>query len=722
MESRRVLTRWVVLGTAIGVVAGVGAIVFMAGIELATRLLLGWGAGYVPPAPAGEGATVVTPVLRPWLLPVLAALGGLLSGLLVYGLAPEAAGHGTDAAVESFHHRGGRVRRRVPALKLIASAITIGSGGSGGREGPTAQISSGFGSALADWLHLSAADRRIALATGMGAGIGAIFRAPLGGAMMAAEVMYRHDLEVEALIPSLIASIVGYSIFGWWTGWSPVFGSQPDLAFTDPRQLPAYAALGLLCGAVGILYARAFYGTERLFRRLPLPRPLRPALGGLLVGLIGLVLPQALHTGYGWEQLGMQRDVVLGASLVLVLVLPLAKIVTTALSIGSGGSGGIFGPGMVIGGLLGTAFWRLTEGWVPGVPASPAPFVVVGMMALFGSIAHAPLAVMLMVAEMTGNLSLLAPAMIALGIATVVVGDQTIYAAQLGTRADSPAHRYRFGFPLLGTLPVRAAMAPPPRVLRDDASVAAAARALGPADAGAAPGGPAAPADGRAGAAAGATDGEPAALRGAPVLDGRGRFRGVVTPADLERVPPGDRPRTPLARVLPADPPAAAPNDTLDQALQQMAEREATWLPVVEPGTGRLLGVLTVTGALQYYRTVVRRGVRRMGSLTEGTTLTEVRVEPGTPLAWQRLAAAGLPPGAVVMAVRRHGEVLVPGGDTALQPGDVLTVVATPAGEPRLHEWLARQAPTAPAASAENRPGPPAPSGAGAARASSRTT
>jgi uncharacterized protein with PhoU and TrkA domain len=154
-----------------------------------------------------------------------------------------------------------------------------------------------------------------------------------------------------------------------------------------------------------------------------------------------------------------------------------------------------------------------------------------------------------------------------------------------------------------------------------------------------------------------------------------------------------------------------------------MAEREASWLPVVEPGAGRLLGVLTVTGALQHYRAVVRRGVRRMGSLVEGTTLTEVRVEPGTPLAWQRLAAAGLPPGAMVMAVRRHGEVLVPRGDTALQPGDALTVVATPAGEPRLHEWLARQARAAPApdGAADAGRGPAGANGAGAVRDARRT-
>jgi CIC family chloride channel protein len=150
-----------------------------------------------------------------------------------------------------------------------------------------------------------------------------------------------------------VASVVGYSVFGRWTGWSPVFGAQPDLAFTDPRQLVVYAGLGLLCGGVGILYSRVFYGTEHVFRRLPLPRVLRPALGGLLVGLIGIWLPQALHTGYCWQQLGMDREVVLGTSVVLVVLLPLAKIATTALSIGSGGSGGIFGPGMVVGGCWG---------------------------------------------------------------------------------------------------------------------------------------------------------------------------------------------------------------------------------------------------------------------------------------------------------------------------------------------------------------------------------
>src|SRR3954452_7782936 len=268
LESTRALRKWVVLGLAIGIIAGFGAVLFYSALERATKLLIGGIAGYYPPKPAGEGETVVRAIQHRWLIPVVTTLGALFGNLIVFKFAPEAEGHGTDAAIESFHFKGGQVRPRIPPIKLIASAITIGSGGSGGREGPAAQISAGFGSLLATWMHLETRDRRIAVATGMGAGIGAIFRAPLGGAVMAAEILYIHDLEVEALIPGLIASIVGYSIFGAIEGWQPIFGAQPDLAFEHPFSLMYYAALGVLCGLCGLLYAKSFYGTERLFERL----------------------------------------------------------------------------------------------------------------------------------------------------------------------------------------------------------------------------------------------------------------------------------------------------------------------------------------------------------------------------------------------------------------------------------------------------------------------
>ena len=323
----------------IGCVAGLGAIVFAFSLEFATRHLLEAASGYQPAQPLGEGTrTVSSGPTRAWALPLILGLGGLVSGVLVFWLAPEAEGHGTDAAIDAFHRKGGRTRLRVIPVKLVASAITIGSGGAAGREGPTAQISSGFGSFIADRLNLGAVERRKALAAGIGSGIGAIFRAPLGGAMMAAEVLYKHDLEADVILLGLISSIVGYSVYGMWAGWDPIFAGSSGFAFSHPRELVYYALLGLVCGLVGILYARGFYGITGLFRRLQLPRVLKPAIGGVLVGTIGMFVPEAIHVGYGTVQQMLTPAGVQRFSIALLIALPFLRILTTSLSIGSGGS------------------------------------------------------------------------------------------------------------------------------------------------------------------------------------------------------------------------------------------------------------------------------------------------------------------------------------------------------------------------------------------------
>lgn len=328
---------------------------------------------------------------------------------------------------------------KTSVVKLVTAAITIGSGGSGGREGPTAQISAGSASLLARVLDLSDDDARIAVTIGMGAGIGAIFRAPLAGAILGAEILYRRDIETTAIVPGLIASIVSFVVYGAVEGSAPIFGYQTALVFDRPVQLLYYALIGVVAALFGLLYDSTFWTAHDLFRRVPLPRWAVPAIGGLLTGCLALAFPQVLGTGYGWVQMMMGADL-LAFPLWLVLLLPLAKILATSFSIGSGGSGGIFGPGMVVGALVGAGVWRLLEHVAPGMPLSPAPFVIVGMMASFGSIGHIPIATMLMVGEMTGNLSLLAPAMVAVGIATLIVGDRHIYRSQLGSREDLPTH------------------------------------------------------------------------------------------------------------------------------------------------------------------------------------------------------------------------------------------------------------------------------------------
>jgi CIC family chloride channel protein len=666
-ETPRYLLKWLFISTLIGLVAGVGAIVFTLAIQLATEFFLGRLVGYLPPDPPGEGTIGVMPLwgaARPWLLPVITTVGGLLSGIIVFSLAPEAEGHGTDSAIEAFH-QGKSIRARIPLVKVVASSITIGSGGSAGREGPSAQISAGFGSLLGNVLHLDTQDRRIAIATGIGAGIGAIFRAPLGGAVLAAEILYKHDLEVEAVIPALIASIIGYSVYGAWFGWKPIFIVPGTLAFTSPPQLLYYVLLGLLCGLIGLLYARGFYGLTHQFHRLPLPRWIKPAIGGLFVGLIGLVLPEALGMGYGWLQVSMGPGL-LAIPLWVFLLLPFAKILTTGFSIGSGGSGGIFGPGMVIGGMVGAIIWRLCYHVLPGIPNTPAPFVIVGMMALFGGIAHAPLAVMLMVAEMTGNLSMLAPAMIAVGISVILVGETTIYTSQVDTRADSPAHRLQFSFPLLSTLAVRQAMTPfalrfSPQQTVSEAEALLAERAVS----------------------------------GAPVLESRGNLLGVLTLADIERIPLSERGQRSVEEAMNREVLVLQPDETLDVALEQLTSHRIGWMPVVEidaATNGRqVVGRICALDITRVYREALAKGSRRMRGMVEGTVMVEATIEPGMRLAGRPLREAKLPHECLVVSIRRKMQLLFPRGSTIIEAGDVVTFLVSPSSEEHLHTYLAER-------------------------------
>ncbi|MGH2344714.1 MAG: chloride channel protein [Chloroflexota bacterium] len=646
VRHMRYVGKWVVLGALIGLVAGLAAITFYAAIELATHLFQEGIAGYSPPRPAGEGHTVVTSATRRLLFPLSTALGGLLAGILVTRLAPEAEGHGTDAAIACFHQSGGQTRARASLVKLVASAITLGSGGSGGREGPTAQIGAGFGSLLGRLLGLEARDRRIAVAVGIGAGIAAIFRAPLGGAILSAELLYRRDFETDALAPGLVGSIVAYTLFAAVYGWQPVFGNQPGLAFTEPVQLFYYAVLGLAVGLVGILYIKTFYGMQKLFANLPLARILKPALGGLLVGLIGLAVPQATGVGYGWVQFLMLPNQS-AVPLLVILALPFLKILTTSLSIGSGGSGGIFGPGLVIGAGVGVTGWSLLHQVLPGMPVNPAPFVVVAMMSLFGSVAHAPLAMMLMVGEMTGSYGLLAPAMITVSLASVVVGDRTIYTSQPATRADSPAHRLSYSFPLLATLRVSEALDPPSGLILPPSTPVAAARVM----------------------LQGADDLE------ALVVDGAGILLGLVTARTLGENEDEARPIGAMAGVAPS----IDSDETLDTALSLFAQHRTQRLAVVDVDRpGRLLGILTMAGITRAYARYANAEVRRLGSVGDNTLPRELTLTAGDQAVGVAIRDLGLPPRVLIISIRRGDRTLIPSGKTVLIAGDALTLLCTP--------------------------------------------
>ncbi len=421
----------------LGVVGALSAQLFMWMLRACNHIFLYALGGYRPPGLEGGGT--LQQAIGPhglWIIPAITTLGGLLSGILVYRFAPEAEGHGTDTAVEAFHRREGLIRPRVAPIKMVASGITIGSGGAAGREGPIALITAGLGSLYARLAHRTEEERRLLLLAGMAAGLSAIFRSPMGTGVFAIEVLYgKMEFEVGALLYTMLSSAVAYTINGLFVGFRPLFHvpAIPTPVFAD---YASYAVLGLAAGLVATILPQVFYYVRDLFRALPVPVWTKPAIGGLGVGLLALRLPQVLGGGYGWIQLAINGSL----PLFLLLALIFAKMIAFSLTVSSGGSGGVFAPSLFVGAMLGGSFAIILH-------QLPAVFVVVGMAAVFGAAARVPIATMLMVTEMAGGYHLLVPAGMAVMISYLLqvrlssfTRYRSLYQGQVPTRQDSPAH------------------------------------------------------------------------------------------------------------------------------------------------------------------------------------------------------------------------------------------------------------------------------------------
>ncbi|MGD8438946.1 MAG: chloride channel protein [Holophagae bacterium] len=444
--------RWLILALIIGVVAGLGSAVLTWGVDGMVSVLHHRIVGFQAPGHGDSGVGTWHPPERPWLLLLILPGAGLLVGYLVTTFAPEAEGHGTDAVIQSYHQSGALIRPRIIPIKLLASVLTIGSGGSAGREGPVAQISAGFASSLSQLLRLPAFDRRVLVISGIAAGIGGMFRAPLGSAIFAIEVLYsENDYESEALIPAIMSSIVAYVVNASLTGWHPIFRTEVE-QFTHPRELVAYILLGILLAVVGVVYVKTFYGMRDIvFARMPLPAMVKPAVGGLLLALLAMVVPQVMSGGYGWIQLTLDGGLPLK---ILLLLLP-AKILATAFTISSGGSGGVFAPSLVIGGVTGAVFAAAAERLAPGFAPATTACVLVGMGGFFAGAAKVPIASLIMVAEMSGSYNLLVPLMLASSVCYLLTRGVSIYEAQVPTRIDSAAHIGELELDILEKLTVR---------------------------------------------------------------------------------------------------------------------------------------------------------------------------------------------------------------------------------------------------------------------------
>lgn len=548
-----------------GFISGLGAILLYTLIDLSSTFFLENIGDLALPSAYGE-VKIFTFQLSAIKVPyfILPALGGLISGLIVYKFAPEAEGHGTDAVIKAFHREKGIIRPRVPLVKAIATAFTIGSGGSAGREGPVAQIGAGFGSAIAQTLRLTDRERRLLLVSGMAGGIGGIFRSPLGGALFAVEVLYRRDTETEGLVYAFISSIISYLVL---TAYLLQFYHEmpgnifrtPEVRITNMSEIAFFAVTGAVCALVAIIYVNLFYSIHDAFKKLNVRNWLKPAIGGLITGLIAIYVPQTLGMSYGYVQLAIDNRL----ALEVIVLLLVGKILTTSFTVGSGGSGGVFAPSIVIGSMVGAIIGHLANAIFPGHAMSPGAYVIVGMGAFISAVAKTPIASIIMVLEMSGGYELLPAIMTASAISYILSGDVSIYREQVETRADSPAHRRELIKDILEGLRVSEAMTKLGEIITvspnnslDDVLFLI----------------------------------QKTGHLGFPVTEGD-RLVGIITLSDITRVPDEKRANLKVEDVMNRNVIWVTPEENLENALKILIKNDIGRLPVVEDG--KLVGIIT---------------------------------------------------------------------------------------------------------------------------------
>ncbi|MEJ2729267.1 MAG: chloride channel protein [Deltaproteobacteria bacterium] len=410
-----------VLAVIVGIAGGLGAVAFRYLISFFQTL------GY-----GGKNDLLELVVTLPWYIRLLVpVIGGLIVGPVVYFFAREAKGHGVPEVMEAIALKGGVIRKRVVVVKTLASAICIGSGGSVGREGPIVQIGSAVGSTLGQFMKVSGDRMRILVGCGAAAGIAATFNAPIAGSMFALEIVLG-DFGLATFSPIVISSVVATAVSRAYLGDTPAF-IVPVYELASAWELPMYLVLGLFCALVGVTFTKSLYRIEDLFDGIKFPEYLKGIIGGVLLGGAALVFPQILGVGYGAIDVALMQEMAWWLLLVLV---PL-KIFATSITIGAGGSGGIFAPSLFLGAMAGGFFGAVVHQFFPDITATPGAYSIVGMGAVVSATTHGPLSAILILFEMTGDYKIILPLMLSCIIAAIASGQllrDSIYTLKLARR------------------------------------------------------------------------------------------------------------------------------------------------------------------------------------------------------------------------------------------------------------------------------------------------
>lgn len=638
--------RLILVPSLLGALTGAAAIAFVKLIDLVQWLAIG----------STEWPLLVLSHLAWYHIVLVPALGGLVVGPVVYKLSPESEGHGVPEVIETVTVRGGRMRSRVAVVKTVASAVTIGTGGSVGREGPVVQIGAAIGSTLGRVLRFPSEQLKTLSACGTAGGIAAIFNAPIAGAFFALEVITR-DFAMRSFSPVILSSVLATVVSRAWFGDHPAFTVQPfDLA--SALEMPLYAVLGLLCGVVGAGFVWTLDRFESWAARVPVPKIWRPFLGGLALGGMVLLLPDLYGVGYATMDRALSGEL---PWRMLAVLVPM-KIVATSLTIASGGSGGVFLPSLYVGAMAGGLYGFGIQALLPGLSASSGAYAMIGMSGVLAAATHSPITAMMLLIEATGDYKVVLPVMIVVTLASLAgraLKQDSLYTLKIARKSDAV---YRQEDVILRTHTVGQVMKPAVHAVRQDMPIPWILRYF--------------------------LDHEAGCLY---VVDGRGKLLGAISIHDIKDPEIRDLGSLVLAvDVAERNLTRMRPEDTLADCMDQFAASDRDELPVVSQ-EGTLVGVVTRKDVLRVFHSELLRHVfldvwvrdRSTGAIREtlrlGEGLTLARLETPRSLVGRSLRQTDLRATyrLTVVAIRRpeDDEDRLPDPAEPLREGDTLVVV-----------------------------------------------
>lgn len=630
----------------VGIGAGLGAVVFR------------WLIGSVQKITYGGLANWVVGI-QPYHLLIIPALGGAIVGPLIYRFAREAKGHGVPEVMEAVALRGGRIRPRVAVVKSLASAICIGTGGSVGREGPIAQIGSALGSTIGQWLKLSDERVRSLVACGAAGGIAATFNAPIAGSIFALEVIlgrfhatYFGSVVISAVTADVIAHYFEKDVRAF---------AIPEYALANPIELVFYILLGFIAALLAVAFTRLLYLTEDVWDKFPMPEYIKPVIGGVVLGLIGLLtykidgFPRVFGVGYDSITEALFGKLALQVTLSLLLL----KVLATITTLGSGGSGGIFAPSLFMGAMLGESFGQIVHQLFPAVTAPAGAYALVGMASFFTGAAHAPITAVLILFEMTGNYRIILPLMLATVVSTFVsrmISRESIYTLKLTRRGVHLEQGQDID--ILQSVTVGEVMTKDVDVVPIDMPLIELAEEFSLTH-----------------------------HHGFPVVSQAGDLVGVVSLQDLERA----MSESTLEGKTVADIATrngllvAYPEEPMGNALRRLAARDVGRLPVVErENNKKLIGAIRRGDVVRAYNHAIVNKAHyqhqietlRLGKL-DRAGFTHIEIPSTASVIGYRIDSIELPKECLIVSVRRGSKIYVAHGNTTLQAQDKITVFAT---------------------------------------------